>query len=86
MPFVPKPSGVLTLQVAKPSEVVAVTPFTVTLLMPESPSKLVPDTVMVFVAVDVPDAGEVMATVGTEVSCVEDTTLLAAEAPMLFEA
>ena len=65
------------LQFAKPFAVVAVTPLTVTLLMPEPPvSELVPVTAMVFVPVEVPDAGEVMATLGATLSCVEETVPL----------
>ena len=59
MPFVPKPSGVEMLHVAKPFEVVAVTPLTVTLL---APMKFVP--VRVTVTPLRPEVGVKLVSVG----------------------
>ena len=76
----------VTLQFAKPFAVVAVTPLTVTFEIPESASLLVPLTVSVAVAVESADAGEVIATTGATLSCVEETTLLFTDEPMVFVA
>ena len=84
MLFVPKPSGTLRVQFAKPFDVVAVTPLTVTLPMPDNASELVPLKVIAFAAVDVPEAGKVIATTGPSLSCVLETMLLLPDAPMLL--
>ena len=62
--LVPKPSGTLAVQVAKLLELVAITLFTFTEMAPE----LVPWTVLIAVAVELPVVGLVITIVGAEVS------------------
>ena len=59
--------------------------FTFTEAMPEVASELVPVTVMVEVAVLVPVAGEVMATVGGVASSRAETVVLHGEVPALID-